>query len=410
MANRLSLIFLLFFCLPAVALSQSNPYSLSFYPDIWYNSVDGPRLGVQVLGEQEGTFKDGPHRLEVGFWLGTAFPDLPASYYVSFTEPIPFISDFGSEGNIRLQSSVRAGYSFHKVSLNKRFQRGFNELQYQELSLGFSQENMFDAAYRQFPALWSREWKSLITFDVNSSGFSPLGRLLVNVKLLQNVNQASGSFSAARAEVLQLASLGSGFSLNLRAFGGLLSDGAPSEYRFSLAHREPVYWLQNGFSRAKGTIPNGFFDDGFVHISGGMNLRGYSDYYYSPLTKVLAFNAEFVFPNPVQALLSNNMLGNFAQFKSYVFFDAGTFSTPDGFGTVAGQVSNSVADAGIGFQFSINIPDYLGKDRGFAIRYELPMWLSEPDNPFSDPSVLISTSAPAFKIRHLIGIGAVISL
>ncbi len=410
MANRPFLIFLLFFCLPVVALSQSNPYSFSFYPDIWYNTVDGPRLGLFVLGEEEGTFKDGPHRLEAGIWLGTAFPDLPVSYYLSFTEPIPVISDFGNEGSIGLQSSVRAGYSFHRITLNKRFQRGFDELRYRELSLGFSQENMVDAAYRQFPAAWSQKWKSLLIFDVNSSGFSPLGRLLINAKLLQNVNKTSGSFTAARLEVMQMAHLGKGFSLNLRAFGSLMSDSAPSEYRFSLAHREPVYWLQNGFSRAKGTIPDGFFDKGLVHISGGMNLRGYLDYYFSPLTKVLALNAEFAFPNPVQALLRNNIIGNFAQFTSYVFFDAGAFSTPDGFGIAAGEVSNSVADAGIGFQFSFNIPDYLGKDRGFAIRYEMPLWLSEPDNPFSNPFAATSSSKPAFKIRHLLGIGAVISL
>jgi hypothetical protein len=57
------------------------------------------------------------------------------------------------------------------------------------------------------------------------------------------------------------------------------------------------------------------------------------------------------------------------------------------------------SDLGIGLQFSLNIPDYLGKDRGFALRYEIPFWLSDP-----------SLGEKSFKFRNLIGIGAIISL
>jgi hypothetical protein len=53
-------------------------------------------------------------------------------------------------------------------------------------------------------------------------------------------------------------------------------------------------------------------------------------------------------------------------------------------------------DAGLGFQFSANIPDYLGKDRGIFIRYDIPLWLSSTVNNESN-----------FKYRNVVGIGAI---
>ncbi len=47
---------------------------------------------------------------------------------------------------------------------------------------------------------------------------------------------------------------------------------------------------------------------------------------------------------------------------------------------------------------SINIPDYLGKNRGLMLRYDLPLWLSHPGNEAN------------FKFRNVIGLGAVINL
>jgi hypothetical protein len=58
-----------------------------------------------------------------------------------------------------------------------------------------------------------------------------------------------------------------------------------------------------------------------------------------------------------------------------------------------------LVNAGIGLQFSLNIPDFLGKPRGFAIRYEVPFWISEPDAGDSN-----------FEFSSLLGFGAVISL
>ncbi len=44
---------------------------------------------------------------------------------------------------------------------------------------------------------------------------------------------------------------------------------------------------------------------------------------------------------------------------------------------------------------SFNIPDYLGRDRGFFIRYEIPFWVSE-----------VPGDEDNFDIRHVLGVGS----
>ena len=87
-------------------------------------------------------------------------------------------------------------------------------------------------------------------------------------------------------------------------------------------------------------------------------------------------------------------LAGILDFRTYVFFDSGT-----SLGFTDREESRLLSDAGLGFMFNLNIPDYLGKNRGFAIRYEVPLWLSNPNSESSE-----------FEYRSLIGIGAVISL
>lgn len=421
MDNRYFVIAFLLILIPGISFAQDEKYELEFAPDLWYNSVDGIRVGARVLGDMEGTFLDGPHRLDAGVWLGTNFPDMPVSYYTSFTEPIPSLSDFGKEFNIQLKSSIRTGYSQHTLAVNKRFQKGFDELRYQEVSVSLSQEKAIDNEYRLF-GFAETDWKTLAGIEFRTSGFTPIGTLQTSLNLKQNVNPASGNFSLGKAEVKHLSDLGSGFGLNLRVFGALVSPNAPSEYTYSLANRDPISWLNNGVTRASGTIPDTFFENGIVQVAGGFNLRGYNiDAFVTPqgneqntisysgtIDRGISLNTELLFPNFINSLLERTIMGDFVHLKSYVFGDIGKINGIAIDDDVSFDVDRTYADAGVGFQFSINIPDWLGKDRGFAIRYDMPFWLSDPNGLHINPSDL--SDSPQFDFRGILGIGAVISL
>lgn len=408
MGNRILIAVFLIVLFPGVLAAQSENYTLSFAPDAWYNDVDGIRLGARVLGEMEGTFQDGPHRLDAGVWLATAFPDLPVSYYVSFTEPIAAISSFGNEGNFRIQSSIRTGYSRHELSLNKRWQNGFDEFHYQEFSLSFSQEKLFDEQYRPYPLLWQENWKTLIGAEYKLSQNFDIGQFNLTASIKQNVSDFEG-FKVGLVEVKQVIPLGGKFEFRIRGFSGYTNTENAPEYLFGISYRQPVGWLQNGVSRAKGTLPGNLLDDGLFHISGHANLRGYTNTEFRSLSEgnfvqynfVNTVNTEFEFPNFINSAMAGSIISDFVQLRSYIFADAGSFFRADYelSPRLISDLNEQRADAGVGFQFSINIPDYLGKDRGFAIRYEIPFWLSHPEG-----------NESGFKFRNLIGIGAVISL
>ncbi len=427
--NPLKTIFLTLFIgiISINANSQDDPYRFTFAPDVWYNDVDGIRLGIRTLGEVEGTFKDGPHRLDAGLWVGTWFPENPISYYLSFTEPLNSTYDYGNEPSIQLISSVRTGYALHRFQFNKRWQPGFDEYQYKELSLFFSKERMFNSEYRPYKALWQDDWKSLLGLNFVWSSNPDFGLFLAKVSVNHDVNEKTENFTVGTIELLQRIDLNEKFKLRLRFFGGKGSEFTPPEYLFLTSMNSAQNWLEKGVSRAKGTIPMPWLEAGSFQVGGGANLRGYlnrdinmlNSFQNSdikvlfPLYKsMLAFNAEFEFPNLVNRAIKNiSIIGDLTEVRTYMFADIGKGNEftivriTDGISQnvpveVQGIPEDGIilADAGIGLQFSFNIPDYLGKDRGIFIRYDIPFWLSHPEDSESN-----------FSFRQLVGLGAIIS-
>jgi len=394
----------LFLYIPIFLFAQQaeKKYELLPAPDLWYNDVDGIRIGFRLKGQVPGSFDDGPHRLDLGVWLATWFPDNPVSYYLSFTEPIPSISDFGSEGNVQLFSSIRTGFHQHGIAFNKRWQTGFNEQNYKELSLSFRAEDRFESEYLLYPQLWEYEWLYLLGLDLSLQNDNSIGNYSVTFNNSINVAGPVSSFISSNLELQQLVTLNDYFSLRARVYGGISSNDTPVHYLDTHSFKSAIGWMDTGLTRAKGTIRTAWMEEGIFQISGGANLRGYLKQDFEVLnqgmsrvfTSMGALNVEFDYPNPLnQAIKKIPVLGGILSLRSYLFFDSGT-----SLGLTDLEESRLLSDAGLGFMFSLNIPDYLGKPRGIRIRYDLPLWLSNPGEENN------------FKYRSVIGIGAVIPL
>lgn len=401
----LLLILLIVFLFPAKSQAQTSSYELIPAPDLWYNDVDGIRIGVRLKGQVPGTFEDGPHRLDAGFWLSTWFPDVPVSYYLSYTNPIDRWSDFGSEANYQLITSIRTGYHRHGIALNKRWQEGFDERRYKELRLFNSFEKRFDKEYAAFPNLWSEESKFKTTLSTEIRNDNGLGWYLINASAM--AQYLNDSFVQVKGEFRQDIPLHEYWGFKFRLFTGIGSENTAAEYLFSRSTAPMHETIFNGVTRAKGTIPQPWMESGNFHFAGGANLRGYTGqdvvtfYNTDPnvltepflLNSVASLNLEFDYYNPIGMMFNKiPYASDFLTFRSYLFFDAGRSLQ-----IVDNEPDTLFADAGTGFSLSLNIPDYLGKSRGFVLKYELPLWLSEPGD------------EDEFKLRHLFSIGAVIS-
>lgn len=389
---------------------SSRSYELLPAPDLWYNDVDGIRLGIRLKGQVPGTFEDGPHRLDGGVWLSTWIPELPVSYYLSYTEPIPRWSDFGSEASAQAISSIRTGYSRHGLGINKRWQQGFDEQQYREISFFTTFESRFDDEYTAFPSLWSDRDHLITSLTAEIQKQNSLGRL--NIQASGGLQWNEDTFSYGTLTAVQRIPFNDKWGIRVRGFAGSATKNTSPEFLFSRSTGPAIQRLRNGVTRAKGTIPQPWMESGNLQIAGGANLRGYTsrdvqvfsnqscvdcETVFSSVPPnlhraITAFNAEFDYPNPVGVLFNKiPYASDFIDFRSYVFADAGS--------TLGSGNSSSklTGDAGAGFSVSLNIPDYLGKPRGFVLRYEIPFWLSDPQN------------GDSFSYRSLVGFGAVIS-
>lgn len=415
----LTTLFVLVIMNPSVGEAQSPRYELLPSPDLWYNDVDGIRVGLRLKGQVPGTFEDGPHRLDAGLWLGLWFPKLPVSYYLSYTEPIQPWSEYGSEASVQVISSIRTGYHDHGIGFNKRWQQGFDERRYREFRLYTSYEKRFDEEYTLYPVLWSDQDKLLSSLTFSLQNDHALGWYTIQgATTLQYLNDF---FSVATLRATQRIDFHEYWGIRMRAFTGLSSGKTAPEYLFSRSMRPAVQWMGNGFTRAKGTIPRRWMESDNIQIAGGAGLRGYTsqdaasfrlntseqDVIYEaegsiteqPVTEPILYqsfasvNIEFDYWNPI-AVAFNQIpyASEFLSFRSYLFFDSGTPLSGGSRGD-----DRLFSNAGAGFSLSLNIPDYQGKPRGFVLRYEIPFWLSNPGHENS------------FKLRHLAGFGAVIS-
>ncbi|WP_138429672.1 hypothetical protein [Fodinibius saliphilus] len=386
---------------PQKSKAQSS-YELLPAPDLWYNSIDGIRIGGRLRGQQAGSFGDGPHRLNLGFWVGTKLPENPVSYYISFTEPIRAISDFGSEANIQVASQFRTGLQRHGLTFNKRWQNGFNEDNYKELSAGFRAEHRFDTDYLLYPQLWQTDWLYLTTIDFVMTADNSLGRYIISIGADANLGGNIDSFLRGEASFEQKVHLSSSFTLFSKLYSGFASEATTPEYLFMPGLKTAVGWMDKGLTRARGTIPPSWLESGNIQVTGAGNLRGYLQQNIDQLnrgsapllTSFSTLNLELDYPNPLDKAIDNiSIVGNFLDLRSYAFFDVGT-----SLGFTDFEEDRLLSDAGLGFMFTLNIPDYLGKPRGLMIRYDIPLWLSNPG------------IGKSFKFRSVVGIGAVISL
>lgn len=378
---------------------NSRGYELLPYPDLWYNDVDGIRVGARVIGQVPGTFGDGPHRLNAGIWIGTWWPELPVSYYVDFTEPIPAISGFNSEGNVQLISSIRTGISRHGLRFNKRWQRGFDEQHFVKISAGFTGQKRYDLEYVHYPGTWQQDWLWLGSAEVKLNNTNPLGRYRLQSSVSVNLFGDAPSFVHSATALKQRVLLGMGFGIRGRVFLGLTSNRTVPEFQFGRSFRPPTQWTENSLVRARGTIPAGWMESGVFQVSGAGNVRGYSKQDISALedgqqpllSSFGALNIEIDYPNPLDRAIRNiPTIGNLLKLRSYLFSDTGT-----SLGLTQNEENRVLSDAGLGFMFSLNIPDYLGNPRGIMLRYDMPFWLSHPQDD------------QHFQFRSIVGIGAI---
>lgn len=378
---------------------QNQGYQTSVQPDLWFNSVDGVRVGAQLNGWQEGATLRGSHRLNAAAWLGLWFPSLPISYHIRFTEPVLALSERESEFHIRLLSMVREGYQKHGAGLSKRWQAGEEYRNFLEIGGNYHVAQRFDHTYLLDHELWSNEWLGLFSGTIEYRYPGERGQFFFQFE--SQFHTLEQPFHATSIELVQRLELGGGWAFRARIFGGVTGNNARPEYLYQVSSGALVQTIEQPLMRSRGTIPPGWIRGGWIHRSGGPNMRGYSDLDRTALNRgeprlfrqAGSLNLELDLPNPIQqSIRSMENVNDILSFRSYLFYGVAEMNKG-----LSESSNGRFSEAGAGVALGWNVPDHRGRNRGFVLRYESPLWLSDTQD------------EPAWKWRHLVGIGAVIT-
>lgn len=388
--------FLLIFLWGMLALSDAtaqSAYVIKPLPDLWYNSVDGVRLGVRARGQLAGTFGDGPHRLDAGIWIGSKWPKHPISYYLSLTEPVPAWSDFGSEAAFTGYSSIREGLSNHGISFSKQIRHGFDERDFSLYHLETSFYKRIDHDYLYFPNLWQNKG---VFFGSASFTRSKIHSSSTRYQLFSSISAGKvhdeQAYLQYELELKTITQLSRFFAIRSRFFSGITSARAPVEKKFSYNGLKPYAWISSGFTRSRGTLPVKAIQNGDLSVHGNAGIRGYSQFlthglFFLEKDIVHAISLELDYPNPVSwALQKVSILRDIMEPRAYLFAERG------------GNLTRPISSAGAGVAISVTLPARFGETSRLYLQYDAPLWVSHPQNEQS-----------AWKFRSIWGIGSITS-
>ncbi len=375
-------------------------------PDVWYNAVDGIKIGLHL----EGDYFKRDHFISSTLWynsqLGATdkqprseiFPDYISGVFY-FKNRLEKIDD-GLSWFTDLRSNE--GLDMMEIGLEKSFRKNNSlHLSYK----GMIRYRSRDLTYLLYQDSWN---ENMLNSTVSLDWKKTYSRLKSNGKFIFGLRtSAPGSdyqYAQLKPELLHNINLGK-MLLKNRLFGFYTSGtNVAPESQLYMAQANPEEMMDNKFVRSRGFVPEQWlgFGNGLnrFHHGGGLNLRGFSGY-LAP-TEIndsvqnsyrgfsgAAINMELEFSRLVN--FKPKTLSKYFSQATYMFFDAGTISTQ----TKARAFSPIRMDAGLGTALTIKSWGRFQKAKPLTLRFDMPFYV--------DPRPFVESDN--FKFRWIAGIG-----
>lgn len=347
-------------------------YQASWRPDIWYNSVDGIKAGVQF----EGNYFQHKHIFKLRAWYNTGvLSEIDADDRDLISYTFGYTNKLKNQVWMNLHSRMLDGYDKHGFSFTKRL--GGDNI---KAGMNFTQRR--DGQYLIQQTFVNRGWDNAAFLEYshpykyfNGRGNIKLG--LSNSGILSDYN-----YSEISLTVLNNTKLGK-LDFRTRTYARFMdgSSIAP-ESALLLGGANNRELMGNKYTRSRGWIPDdwGTFarETNHWHQSGGLNLRGYTGYRATTTQETDTFeifggskgasvNAEL----GIGRLIGTNKLVILKRIRvnPYLFADAGIL------GNQLNQWSDLRMDAGLGTTVSYNFRRF-NKAKPIVLRIDLPLVLN----------------------------------
>ncbi len=328
-------------------------YQMSWKPDLWYNAIDGLKLGLKW----QGNYANLRHRANADIWFNTAIlARETASKHPLISYRISYGDRLQPETDFQISSAWIDGLNRQSIEISRPLSRNQYFLRFN--SLYRNADQALDYLIR--PESWqASKWNNYLELGINRplKGWRSRGTFLLSTRasaLFSDFNYAS-----IKAEWINRRSW-KGTSLRSRVFAIHMTGNPAPESLVQLAGANNEELMSSPWLRSAGFVPESWESMGPSignwHHGGGLNLRGFTGYQATNSTEADTF---FVFQGTQGASINlewdferkldpfKRRMSRMFKLNSYLFSDMGV---------LANQRGNSGfrMDAGVGTALTID--------------------------------------------------------
>ncbi|MDD3877393.1 MAG: M1 family metallopeptidase [Bacteroidales bacterium] len=385
-------------------IENRNCYEMYYRPDLWWNSVDGLKTGVNLNGHYMKLF----HVFDLSIFYNTGLlqqisknKPWPASYVFEYKTPL---SRRTKNTYIGIKSLLTDGFSRQALKLDYNIPQTGSTV-YLEFKSLYRPENNLSNSYPLYPKEWRSpnvdNTHSLLINNIMSLGFqSHYHNVLRNGSL--DLTARTSFFSPYDFSTLSLSHINNE-NMNLLTFRSRIyaqwafGTHMPKESMLYLSGANQEEMAENKFTRSSGIFPASMGGYGLntshFHEGGGLNIRGYAGYVAAQTDMFgnvvptyrghsgIALNTEMEFDRLFK--IKPKYLSDYLRFCTYIFADAGFISMNKISDRL--QLSQLRMSAGLGLAMTIKKFGPFTKLKPITIRCDMPLFLNRPpaiDNDF----------------------------
>jgi hypothetical protein len=386
------------------AYSGFNHRTFTYRPDVWFNAVDGMKVGFNTHFD----YAKVKHVLDISVWYNTGLGaerkyDLntqrdPFSYRLLYKHLV------GKNAYIFWDTRFLDGLFYDDLGFEKSF--GNNQFIFHYKSIGMLEGR---SIYRPYANGIERENKSNSTLNIDYIGRYKYknGNGLIRSGIRGSALTRDYGFGSFKLEVINNNKLGK-FDLRTRYFlQTIVGNSIPEEVLINLAGANMEDMLESKFTRSRGFIPEQWLGFGSTtnhfHMGGGLNLRGYAGY-MAPVVSLsssqtylyqgdfgMSASAELDFDRLIK--FKPKLTRNWLKMDLYLFADAGILGQSDD--TDEGLFTPLRMNAGLGTVLTVSRWGKRNLISPLSLRLDAPFFLNTP--PYSDKGY--------FQSRWVVGIG-----
>lgn len=384
-------------------------------PDLWWNPVDGMKLGAHI----EGDYLFSMHKFDATVWLNTHL--LQAGKYKSLAGEGIYARYSPVNYSLNYISPITRNLPKLQLQINSRFldglwhhRGGLNWLLNDNNTLSAYALTMWrplnlDKDY----LIYGNEWSSMKTRPNSSVNASwshfysyPAGNghytASLRAPFFTGNSTNDFNYSYAQLEAVNYNRIKK-LIVKTRLFGRYGTGSVlPYESLLYLAGNNPEGLMDNKYTRSVGVVPASWStysisDMNHFQQGGGLNLRGYTGYLAGDLVNGnlltgykglggISGNIEIDFDEYIR--FKPKVLKDLLHLDAYLFADAGMMQLSKA-GTQYWDISPTMslsglrADAGLGFALTLKKLKWFDKTEPLTVRLDLPLFVNRP--PFANP-------------------------